>query len=310
MPEFSVVGKPLPRIDSPAKAVGEAQYVDDIVLPRMLYGKILRSSLPHARVLNVDTSRAERLVGVKAVVTGKDIPDRTYGIVPMAHDEHALAEYKVRFIGNDVAAVAAIDEDTAEEALSLIKVDYEPLPAVCDISGAIIKIQQDGSVTLLTGAADIGQGAESVLAQIAAEVLGVRLEDIRVTAADTELTPLDPGTFGSGVTFRAGNAAKLAAVDARRQIAEVVGEKLEASPDDLVFQDRRVLVKGSPEKGLSWTQALKTVQYADRDMPVVGHGFYHADCVEPTTLLAEDGNLSPAYSFMAQTAEDKSRRGC
>lgn len=618
--ETSIVGKSVPRLDAFAKALGQAQYVEDMVLPRMLHGKVLHSPHPHAKVLNVDATRAERLPGVKGVVIGKDIPRRTFGIVPKAHDEYALAIEKVRYIGDNVAAVAAVDEDTAEEALGLIRVDYEPLPAVfepeeamkpdaplihevernvsayclktfgdiaqgfaeadyvredrfyhqavnhaplethgalavydargkftvwsntqipfflrrnlaktldalerdirvikpcvgggfgqkidlftkdfaaawlarktgrpvrivysreevftctrqrhpmvihmktglrkdgtiaaqdcllyadggaynstapliianaayffmlpymvrnlrfegfhvytnkpvggamrghglpqirfaCDSSldlvardagldpvqvrlknalhanedhpaklkiltcgiteaiekssrsmewnkrwgklpqgrglgfacsgsasgvsnmshigsGAIVKIQQDdGSVTLLTGAADIGQGAESVLCQIVAEELGVSMDHMRVTAADTELTPLDPGTFGSGVTLRAGNAARLAALDARRQIVEVVAERLEANPEDLVFRSERVFVKGSPEKGLSWNDALKAVQYADRDMPIVGHGFYHPDAVEPTTLLTQEGNFSPAYSFMAQGAE-------
>ncbi len=619
--DYSVVGKRVPRLDSYGKSLGQAQYIQDMVLPRMLHGRILRSPFPHARILSIDTSRAEKLPGVKGIVTGQEIPRRTYGIVPKAHDEYALAIDKVRYIGDDVAAVAAVDEDTAEEAISLIKVEYEVLPAVfdpeeaikpgapliheeigenisarilknfgdvdqgfaeadfiredrfyhqavnhaplephgaigvydasgkftvwsstqipffmrrnlaktlevpdsqvriikptvgggfgqkldlfakdfaaawlarqtgrpvkfiynreevftctrqrhpmvvyiksgikkdgtivaqhcrvyadggaynstapliitlsayfmmipymirnlrfeghhvytnkpvggamrghgipqvrfaCESSldmlaedagldpvdlrlknalraneehpakykiyscglteaieeaaksmawkerwrklpkgrgigiaasaypsglnnmshigaGAIIKIQQDdGSVTLLTGAADIGQGAENVLAQIAAEELGVTMELMRVTAADTELTPLDSGTFGSGVTFRAGNAARLAAADAKRQIAEVVADKLEARPEDLVFRENRVFIKGSPDRGLSWNDAIKAVQYADRPMPVVGRGFYHVDSVEPTTLLKEEGNFSPAYSFMAQGAE-------
>ncbi|HLC23249.1 MAG TPA: molybdopterin cofactor-binding domain-containing protein [Dehalococcoidia bacterium] len=618
--EYSVVGKSVPRPDSFSKALGQAQYVEDIVLPRMLHGKVLHSPHAHARILDIDTSKAERLPGVKGVVTGKEIPKRTFGIVPKAHDQYALEIDKVRFKGDNVAAVAAIDEDTALEALSLIKVDYEPLPAVfgpeeamrpgaplihevannvsasifktsgdvekgfaeadyvredrfyhqgvnhapiephgalalhdgrgkftvwsgtqipfflrrnlaktlgvperdvrvikphvgggfgqkidmftkdfaaawlarktgrpvrfiytreevftctrqrhpaiiylktgikkdgtitaqecrfyadggaynstaplmitgaaffmtmpylvqnvrfegyhvytnkpvggamrghglpqirfaCDSSldmvahdagldpvevrrrnalhanednpmklriltcglteaiqktsesmqwkekwgrlprgrgigfacsgcasgisnmshigsGAIVKIQQDdGSISLLTGAADIGQGAESVLCQIVAEVFGVSMDHMRITAADTELTPLDPGTFGSGVTLRAGNAARLAALDARRQIAEVVAERLEANPGDLLFRDERIHVKGSPERGLSWNEAIKAVQYADRDMPIVGHGFYTPDAVEPTTLLTTEGNISPAYSFMAQGAE-------
>src|SRR3972149_6087882 len=127
--EFAIVRKSVPRFDAPPKATGMAQYVDDLVLPRMLYGRILRSSLPHARVLNVDASRAMRLPGVKAVITGKDILPVKYGIVPKRQDQYALAIDKVRFVGDDVAAVAAVDDDTAEEALSLIKVDYEPLPA-------------------------------------------------------------------------------------------------------------------------------------------------------------------------------------
>jgi 4-hydroxybenzoyl-CoA reductase subunit alpha len=130
--EFNVVGKRLPMHDAAAKAKGTAQFTDDILLPGMLHGKILRSPLAHARILHIDTSRAEKLPGVKGVVTGKDIPDRVYGIVPKAHDEHALARNKVRYIGDDVAAVCAVNPEIAEEALELIRVDYEELPAVFD----------------------------------------------------------------------------------------------------------------------------------------------------------------------------------
>jgi 4-hydroxybenzoyl-CoA reductase subunit alpha len=130
--EFNVVGARLPMMDAAQKAKGAALFTDDLILPGMLYGKILRSPLAHAKILNVDTSKAEKLAGVKGVVTGKDIPDRQYGIVPKARDEYALAKDKVRFIGDDVAAVCAVDSEIAEEALDLIKVDYEELPAVFD----------------------------------------------------------------------------------------------------------------------------------------------------------------------------------
>jgi 4-hydroxybenzoyl-CoA reductase subunit alpha len=105
----------------------------------MLYGKILRSPLPHARILRIDTSKAEKLPGVKGVMTGKDIPDRKYGIVPKAKDEYALAKDKVRFMGDEVAAVCAIDPEIAEEALDLIHVEYEELPPVLDPMEAIKK---------------------------------------------------------------------------------------------------------------------------------------------------------------------------
>jgi 4-hydroxybenzoyl-CoA reductase alpha subunit len=626
--EYSIVGKPKPRIDSWVKATGEAQYTADITLPRMLHAKILRSPLPHARIVSIDTSKAEKLPGVKGVVTGKDIPRQFYGIVPKATDESALAFEKVRYVGDEVAAVVAVDEFTAQEALELIEVVYEPLPAVfeplkamepgaplihdefpeitnnvsarfrkefgdiekgfaeadyiredtfhtqsiahaplephaaiatwdpsgkltlwsstqipfylkrnlaktleldeskvriikpyvgggfggkldmfakdfvtahfaiqtgrpvkmvytreesltctrarhpaviklktgvkkdgsftaqqftmvvdggaynstapliitlsgyfamlpykvpnlvfdaahvytnkqangalrghgvvqvrfaaelqmdmiaeelgmdpaefryvnailpgephpakmtirsCGLqeaivksanladwknkrgkkekvseetyrgvgmgcsgfpsgvnnmshigAGAVVKIERDGAVTLLTGAADIGQGAESVLAQIAAEELGVELEDIRVTAADTELTPHDSGTFGSGVTFRAGNAALLAARAARNKIFKAVADELEVSPDDLVARNRRIFVKGSPEKGMSFKQGLKAVQYADEPFPIIGRGFFHPPAEEPTTLAKADGDISGAYSFGAQVAE-------
>jgi 4-hydroxybenzoyl-CoA reductase subunit alpha len=170
-------------------------------------------------------------------------------------------------------------------------------------SGAIVKIERDGAITLLTGAADIGQGAETVISQIVAEELGVPLEDIRITAADTEITPLDPGTFGGGVTLRAGNAAKMAAYAAREELFEAVAEKMEVRIDELEARNRRIYFKGNPERGMSLQEAIKVYQYSDRPMPIIGRGSYHPPVKEPTTLLKEDGNLSPAYSFMTQAAE-------
>lgn len=618
---LNIVGTRVPMLDAGLKVKGAAQFTDDLVLPGMLFGKILRSPLPHARILNIDTSRAEKLPGVRGVATGRDIPDRQYGIVPMAKDEYALAKDKVRYIGDDVAAVCAIDPEIAEEALELIDVDYEELPAVFDpreaikegapvihegvknntsfainkefgdvarafaesdavfedrfysqavnhaplephaalaqfdplngdltlwsstqipfflrrnlsntlqipeskvrvikpkvgggfgqkidmfakdfcaawfaihlgkpvkfvyereevfistrqrhpmyitvktgvkkdgtilgqqfqahadggaynstaptmialscfflmipyhipnliyegchiytnkpvggamrghgipqarfaverqldmiagrmgvdpveiriknsihagqphsagfvintcgfsesvtraaesigwqekrgklplgrgvglagasfpsgvsnmshiSSGAVVQLGRDGAVNVLSGAADIGQGAETVISQIVAEELGVSLEDIRITAADTGITPLDPGTFGSGVTVRAGNAARLAAMSARNKLFEFIAEKLEANLADLVAENRNIFVKGSPEKGMTFSAALKAYQYADLPMPIVGRGSWMAPASEPTTLFKEDGNFAPNYSFMTQAAE-------
>jgi 4-hydroxybenzoyl-CoA reductase subunit alpha len=619
--ELNVVGTRVPMLDAALKVKGAALFTDDLVLPGMLFGKILRSPLPHARILSIDTSRAEKLPGVKGVVAGRDIPDRQYGIVPMAKDEYALAKDKVRYIGDDVAAVCAIDPEIAEEAIELIDVDYEELPAVfnpqeaikegaplihegvanntsfeinkefgdvarafaesdavfedrfysqavnhaplephaalaqfdplngeltlwsstqipfflrrnlsntlqipeskvrvikprvgggfgqkidmfakdfcaawfaihlgkpvkfvyereevfistrqrhpmyitvktgvkkdgtilgqqfqahadggaynstaptmialscfflmipyhvpnliyegCHIytnkpvggamrghgipqarfaverqldmiadrigvdpaeiriknsihagephsagfvintcgfsesvtkaaeaigwsekrgklpvgrgvglagasfpsgvsnmshisSGAVVQLGRDGAVNVLSGAADIGQGAETVISQIVAEELGVSIEDIRITAADTGITPLDPGTFGSGVTVRAGNAARLAAISARNKLFEFIAEKFEANVADLVAKDRNIFVKGSPEKGMTFSAALKAYQYADLPMPIVGRGSWMAPASEPTTLFKEDGNFAPNYSFMTQAAE-------
>ncbi len=620
MERLNVVGKREPMLDACEKATGLARFTDDLTLPGMLYGKILRSPLPHARILHVDLSGALKISGVKGAISGKDIPRKKYGIVPMAKDEYALAIDKVRYIGDEVAAVAATSIEASEEAILKINVDYEELPAVFDpveatkpgapvihdevpnnvsatiwkefgnvekafseadaifedefetqavnhcplephaalamvdhsgkvtlwsstqipfflrrnlattldipesqvrvikpkvgggfgqkidlyakdfcaayfamkmkkpvkfvyereevftstrqrhpfrihlktgmrkdgtilaqqfkviadggaynstaplmitlacyfimlpyrlenllfegahvytnkpvggamrghgipqvrfaveaqldsiaekmgidpleirlknafhagephpakllvqscgfsetlekaaegigwrekrgklpfgrgvglagasfpsgvsnmshiSSGAIVKIERDGSVTLLTGAADIGQGAETVISQIAAEELGVPLRNIRITAADTEITPLDPGTFGSGVTLRAGNAARMAARAARDKIFEAVSEKMEVNPQDLEARDERIYVKGSPERGMSLQDAIKAYQYSDRPMPIIGRGSYQPPAKEPTTLLREDGNFSPAYSFMTQAAE-------
>ena len=619
--KLNVVGARLPMLDAAQKAKGAAQYTDDLTLPGMLHGKILRSPFAHAKILNIDTTKAEKLPGVKGVITGRDIPDRQYGIVPKARDEYALAKDKVRYIGDDVAAVCAIDPEIAEEAIELIEVDYEELPAVfdpleakkegapeihqgvknntsfaihkefgdvktafaeCDAvfedsfysqavnhaplephaalaqfdplskeltlwastqipfflrrnlsntlqiperkvrvikakvgggfgqkidlfakdfcaawfaihlgkpvkfvyereevfvstrqrhpmyitvktgvkkdgtilaqqfqvhadggaynstaptmialscyflmipyrvpnliyegyhvytnkpvsgamrghgipqvrfaverqldmiskrlgldpvevrmknsihagephpakfvintcgfseslqkaadaigwrekrgklpfgrgvglagaafpsgvsnmshisSGAVVQMGRDGAVNVLTGAADIGQGAETVISQIVAEELGVPIEDIRITAADTGITPLDPGTFGSGVTVRAGNAARMAAIAAKRKLFEFVDKILEADVADLVARDRKIYVKGSPDRGIALADALKAYQYADLPMPIVGRGAWMAPAKEPTTLFKEDGNFSPSYSFMTQAAE-------
>jgi len=618
--KLDVVGKREPMLDALEKATGQARFTDDLSLPGMLFGKILRSPLAHAKVLHVDLSEAKKVAGVKDAISGKDIPRKKYGIVPMAKDEYALAIDKVRYIGDEVAAVVATSLDAAEEAISKIRVDFEELPAVFDpleamkpgapiihdkvpnnvsaairkefgnvekafresdllfedifetqavnhcplepqaalamvdhsgkvtlwsstqipfflrrnlattlnipesnvrvikpkvgggfgqkidlyakdfcaaffamktkrpvkfvydreevftstrqrhpmriqlktgmkkdgtihaqqfkviadggaynstaplmitlacyfimlpyrlenllfegchvytnkpvggamrghgipqvrfavetqldmiaekmvinplelrlknafhagephpgkllvqscgfsetlknaaegigwkekrgklpfgrgvglagasfpsgvsnmshiSSGAIVKIERDGAVTLLTGAADIGQGAETVISQIVAEELGVSLKDIRITAADTEITPLDPGTFGSGVTLRAGNAARMAAGAAKEKLFEAVTEKMEANIEDLEIKDHRIFIKGSPERGMSLREAIKVYQYSDRPMPIIGRGSYQPPAKEPTTLLKEDGNFSPAYSFMTQAAE-------
>lgn len=130
MSELTVVGKRVPMIDAREKVTGEARYVSDVKLPGMLYGRILRSPLPHARILSIDTSRAERTPGVKAVLTANDTPKVKFGEV--IADEYPLAIDKVRYVGDHVAAVAAISEDIAEEALDLIRVEYEELPVVDD----------------------------------------------------------------------------------------------------------------------------------------------------------------------------------
>jgi 4-hydroxybenzoyl-CoA reductase alpha subunit len=140
MKEFSIVGKHVPRNDARAKATGTAVYTDDIKLPGMLHGRLLRSPFAHARIVGIDTSRAEALPGVKCVITGQDIPKVKYGnwrLFPETQDEYALAVDRVRFIGDEVAAVAAVDLDIAEEALGLIDVEYEELSGVFDIDSSI-----------------------------------------------------------------------------------------------------------------------------------------------------------------------------
>ena len=129
--DFSIIGKPIAMIDAAGKTTGAGKYTDDLSVPGMLYGKILHSPHPHARIKNIDTSRALKVEGVVAVVTGKDAPN-PFGILPVGHDEHALALDKVRYVGDNVACVAAVSEAIAEKALELIDVDYELLPAYFD----------------------------------------------------------------------------------------------------------------------------------------------------------------------------------
>ena len=135
--DFAVVGRPLPKIDAWAKVTGQTRYADDLVLPRMAHGKLLRSAHAHARLRAIDTTRARALPGVYAVITGHDLPRVKFGILPVSQDEEALCTDKVRMVGDAVAAVAAVDEATAEAACRLIAVDYEPLPALMSIQESL-----------------------------------------------------------------------------------------------------------------------------------------------------------------------------
>ncbi|HLB12800.1 MAG TPA: xanthine dehydrogenase family protein molybdopterin-binding subunit [Dehalococcoidia bacterium] len=623
---YSVVGKPLPRVDAPTKATGQAKFAADLSLPGMLTGKILRSPYPHARIVNIDTSRAARLAGVKAILTGQEIPRVKYGFTfrfPQFCDEYLLAIDKARYLGEGLAAVAAVDGDAASEALELIRVEYEELPHVLEpeaamapgapqihdtaennvgvrmshdfgdvdagfrdadyiredrfllqaqahapiephavlaeadpsgrltvwgakqspfraryglsrtldrpegtirvirptlgggfggkgemmcldfcasalalrsgrpvriaytreeslcttrarhpmvvhlktgvkkdgtltaqscrviadggaymstgavalylaashlnlpyrlsnyrvegfrvytnkqpsgamrghgtpqprfamecqldmiaeelgldplelrlrnaieggyrapngylvpscgyketlrraaqasgweeargektpgrgiglagytflsgstshlwdtkgaMSSAIVSLQENGTVHLVTGASDIGQGTDTALSQIAAEELGVRLEDVRITAADTELCPLDWGTGGSRVTFQSGNAVRWAAQEARKPVLEAAADHLEARPDDLELRDRMVYVKGSPEKGMGLSEAIALAMTRANGAPVIGRGSFDQTPTLPDFRTGV-GNLSFAYVFGAQIAQ-------
>jgi 4-hydroxybenzoyl-CoA reductase subunit alpha len=133
---FHVVGRRNRKIEGLAKVTGRAIYADDITLPRMLHAKLKRSIHAHARILAIDASRALALPGVHAVITGRDLPEY-FGIIPWTQDEQALCETKARYVGDAIAAVAADSERIAEEALRLIDVSYEPLPAVTGIDDAL-----------------------------------------------------------------------------------------------------------------------------------------------------------------------------
>jgi 4-hydroxybenzoyl-CoA reductase alpha subunit len=617
--EYDVVGRPTPKKDGMLKALGRAEYADDISMPGMLHGKLLRSPHPHARIVRIDTSRAQALPGVRAVVTGKDFPGVKYGNLPQTRDYLPLAIDTVRYIGEEVAAIAAIDEDTAEDALDLIEVEYEPLAAVFDpeqamqpgaplvhdnapgnvcaqvafefgevdkafsraayvredvfetqpvkqgmlephacvgqwdnsgkitlwsckmspyvvwrqlamglgvelgsvrvvqtvvgggfsggkqeampmdfcavmlsrktgrpvkivhtmdevltighmrhpmkirlrtgtdkdgrflaqhctmianggayssiggfsmylaeamlnipyripnirheakrvytnngfcgalrghtntqicfardsqleliaadldvdpidirhrnalqpgdvtsngfrigtfafdecidrvvqlsgwrekrgklpkyrgigfgcgshISGARlmghsasaaeIRVQEDGTVHLTTGSTDVGQGADTVLSMIAAEVLGVEVDDVRFALVDSDSTPVDPGTFGSRVTFFTGNAVKRAAEDARRQLAEIAGQRMKVNPDDLVFRHREIINRLDDRQRMSLKDAVRWGAFQMGRL-VISHGTYAAGD-EKIDFRTGHGNLSPAYNPSACAVE-------
>src|ERR1700675_3878160 len=122
------IGGYVPMVDGPEKVSGRAKYTADLIRPGMLAGRIFRSPYSHAEILEVDISQALRLPGVKAIVTGADC-DKTFGVLPIARSEHPLARDKVRYRGEPVAAVAALDDATARKALALIKLQVRELPA-------------------------------------------------------------------------------------------------------------------------------------------------------------------------------------
>lgn len=134
--EYAHIGKPRPKVDGMNKSMGITQYTDDVELPRMAYGKLLRSTQAHAKIKRIDVSEAEKLPGVYKVILGDILPIQ-FGIMPTAEDEHAMATKKVRYVGDPVAAVAAVDEETAEAACELIKVEYEPLEPIFSIEKAV-----------------------------------------------------------------------------------------------------------------------------------------------------------------------------
>ena len=136
--EFDVVGTSLTKPDGLPKTTGSARYADDLKLPRMAFCRLLRATRPHARILHIDTSAARALAGVFEVITGEDLPVK-YGVMPVGQDEQALCTDKVRYVGDAVAAVGAVDEETAERALDLIDVSYQELPTYLSIEEGLTK---------------------------------------------------------------------------------------------------------------------------------------------------------------------------
>ncbi len=133
--ELRVIGKPLRKVDAAAKVTGQLRFADDLKLPRMLHMKLLRATVAHARIVAIDCSAASKMPGVVAIITGKDLPT-PFGILPVSQDEHVLCPDKVRFLGDPVAAVAALEEEQALAACQAIRVQYEPLQLITSVFDA------------------------------------------------------------------------------------------------------------------------------------------------------------------------------
>ena len=172
-------------------------------------------------------------------------------------------------------------------------------------SSAVVRLNDDGTVTLLTGALDVGQGAETILCQIVAEELQVPVEEIQVVAADTETTPVDIGSWISGGAYVSGNAVRSAADEARRKLLDVASEELEASVEDLVLADKSVWVRGSPSRRLSFRDLVEASIRRRRGDSIIGEGHWRTMRDEPhhPSLATTRGRWSENYAFDAQVAE-------
>jgi 4-hydroxybenzoyl-CoA reductase subunit alpha len=169
-------------------------------------------------------------------------------------------------------------------------------------SQAFIKFNEDGGVTLISGVVDNGQGNDNMLVQVVAEELGLEMEDISLITADTEVTPNDPGSYSMVSTFAGGNAARLAAVDARNKLFDIAAEAMEANPDDLTLKDKKIFVEGSPDNFLPLKKVVRMGLIQGR--PVSGEGHYAPKVDQRREWVKNpQGQLSEAFSFGATIAE-------
>ncbi len=169
-------------------------------------------------------------------------------------------------------------------------------------AGTIIKVEEDGSVYVFTGAADTGQGSDTVMAQIAAHELGVAYERIRIKAADTEITPFDTGSFASRVTFISGNATKNAATDVKKQILSVVAQELKVDAASLDIKDEAVVYKADGSSVMSFDKAIQLCYSFSYGQLLIGRGSYNPKTT-PIDFRTGEGNISASYGFEAQIAE-------
>jgi CO/xanthine dehydrogenase Mo-binding subunit len=170
-----------------------------------------------------------------------------------------------------------------------------------DGSSATIKVNEDGKALILSGEGECGQGASTVMCQIAAEELGVPLEDVEISRADTDLTTFCLGAFGSRLTYVSGNAVKDAATKVKHQLLETAAEMLEASAEDLISRDGRIFVRGAENKSVSVGDVARARLFRPGGAPIVASGSFDADSVLQDETRY--GNESGAYNFGCQAAE-------
>jgi 4-hydroxybenzoyl-CoA reductase alpha subunit len=166
----------------------------------------------------------------------------------------------------------------------------------------LVRLNREGYATVFTGANDIGQGSDTVMTVAAAEELGLCMSEVKLCTSDTTLTPWDSGTYGSRVTFLAGNSARRAAVDAKRQLCEAVGRKLGVDPLTLTMEDHRVFVRNKPEIGMEYGDAIMAYQGQNDGKDIVGIGSYYHD-VDKSIYMTMHGNFAPSYSFSSGAAK-------
>jgi CO/xanthine dehydrogenase Mo-binding subunit len=168
--------------------------------------------------------------------------------------------------------------------------------------GAVVRLCEDGTLNYLTGATDCGQGSDTALVQIVAEILGVTVEDVGIKRVDTAYTPCDAGSYGSRVTDLAGQAAMKAAEDVRRQMAEFAAEMWQEPVESIEFKDHKVFVSGQPEKSLSFRKMAQAACYSNSGMVIIGRGFSQQG-IEVLDFDRGYGNCGTSYSFTSQLTE-------
>jgi len=169
--------------------------------------------------------------------------------------------------------------------------------------GAVVRICEDGTVNLITGATDCGQGSDTVLCMIAAEELGVTLDDIDIKRVDTAYTPVDPGSYGSRVTVLAGQATKLAAADAKRQLVGFAAKTWAVAPEDIEIKEGIVSVKKDPEKTMPFSRLARIACYSGSGAVIIGKG-YSGYGLEPLDFNTGIGNGGTSYSFPPPAGRD------